>query len=165
MRLTWHEYFKNLCEAIALRSPDASTKVGCVIIGKDRTIRSTGYNGFISGAKDTIKEGQDPSCFERPYKYLVTIHAEQNAIASAAKRGIALDNCELYVSEFPCSDCTKLIIQAGIKKICVCNKPSLEFSERWKEHIKASYDLLSCSNCELIFTEDGEDNVGQKTPK
>ena len=82
--------------------------VGALIL-KDGRIISTGYNGHIPKAKHKkmVVNGHDIS----------TIHAEQNCLMHCAKHGISTNNCEMFVTHFPCQHCTKLAIMAGIKKI------------------------------------------------
>ena len=75
----WNSRFMDLARLVAGWSKDTSTKVGCVIIGPDKEIRSTGYNGFPRGVDDTIPAGH-----ERPAKYDFTEHAERNAIYNAS---------------------------------------------------------------------------------
>lgn len=97
----------------AQKSKDLSTKVGCVIVGHSSEIVSTGYNGIPRGVKDA------PERMGRPQKYLWTSHAEENAIAHAARVGVSLLGCALYVTHTPCSRCARLLIQAGISRIFV----------------------------------------------
>jgi len=108
----WDLRFLDLASLIATWSKDRSTKVGAVIVGPHREIRSTGYNGF----PPRVDDDQD-SRHERPTKYLFTSHAEENAIAFAALNGVALQGCTMYSSMFPCATCARLIIRAGIKRI------------------------------------------------
>jgi dCMP deaminase len=113
------EFFINVLKHLALESKCVSRQVGCLIVRDDRII-STGYNGTISGAANcnTIFS---PSEFDRDehhvWSLLNEIHAEQNAIAVAAKHGISLNNCICYTSMQPCNTCLLLLAQAGIKEI------------------------------------------------
>lgn len=121
-RPSWDEYFLNICEAVSLRSHDQNTKVGCVIVDERHRIVSTGYNGFPCGVDDSILPSdriktlqvETETGMEDVTKYDVITHAEANAIASSRN---SLVNCTLYVNLFPCNDCAKLIITAGIKKV------------------------------------------------
>lgn len=110
--MTWDEYFSKLAETVALKSKD-STKVGCVIVGPNHEIRSTGWNGFSRGVKETAER------MERPAKYDWTIHAEANAVANAARAGISLDCCTAYVTHFCCSSCSDMLIQSGVSVVVV----------------------------------------------
>lgn len=107
----WNGRFLSLAEHIALWSKDPSTKVGCVIIGPDMEVRSTGYNGLPRGVQDL------PERMERPAKYLWTSHAEENAVAQAARIGVSLEGCLAYVTHCPCSRCARSLIQAGVAQV------------------------------------------------
>ena len=121
-RPSWDEYFLNICEAVSLRSHDENTKVGCVITDERHRIVSTGYNGFPCGVDDYILPSNRVDTIiidtengkEEVTKYDVITHAEANAIASSK---FSLVGCTMYVNLFPCNDCAKLIITAGIKKV------------------------------------------------
>lgn len=122
---SWDETFLGLAERFAKRSKDPSTKVGCVIVGPDREVRSMGYNGLPRGVEDTADR------MERPAKYLWTSHAEENAVAQAARIGVSLKGCTAYVTHTPCARCARILIQAGISTI-ICgdgatNMPKEEF--------------------------------------
>lgn len=95
-------------------SKDTSTKVGAVLVGDDKEILLTAFNGPPIGVDDS-----DPTIFERPRKYLFVSHAEQNIIAFAARNGITTKGKTLFVTHAPCDNCTKSIIQAGIKRIYI----------------------------------------------
>lgn len=96
----------------ATRSKDRSTKVGCVIVGPDNDIRSTGYNSFPRGIDDANELRH-----ERPEKYKWTEHAERNAIYSAARTGTPLNGCRAFLPWFPCMDCARALVQAGIVEV------------------------------------------------
>lgn len=108
----WTEYFFNLIGPIKSKSKDPNTKVGCIIVGPDNEIRSTGYNSFPRGIIDTY-----PDRKERPEKYLWIEHSERNAIYNAARVGVPLKGCTIYMEGIPCMDCARAIIQAGIIRI------------------------------------------------
>jgi len=114
--MNWDDYFFELAKVVSTKSKD-TTKVGCVIVGPDKEIRSTGWNGFARGVDD------DPDLFsyrmERPAKYDWTIHAEANAICNAARTGVSLKDCIAYVTHTPCKNCAGLLIQAGIMCVMV----------------------------------------------
>jgi dCMP deaminase len=129
-RPTKDEYLMDMAVAAAARSSDRSTQVGCVITGKDGEIRTTGYNGFPRKVKH---EGSGVEHrHERPLKYKFSCHAEENAVAQAARSGVSLLGCTAYVTHAPCAACTRMFIQAGIRRI-VTNEPTAEFLERWEE--------------------------------
>lgn len=108
--MTFDDYFQSLALAVSSKSKD-TTKVGCVIVGVDNEILSTGWNGFPRGvAQCKLRE-------ERPAKYDWTIHAECNAIANAARSGVSLKGSTAYVTHCPCKGCAGMLIQAGIKRV------------------------------------------------
>jgi dCMP deaminase len=118
--MNWDAYFMGFARHAATRSKDRSTKVGCVIVGPDNEVRSTGYNSFPRGINDTAEERH-----QRPAKYKWTEHAERNAIYSAARVGVPLDKCRMFLPWFPCMDCARAIVQAGISEL-VCHVPNLD---------------------------------------
>lgn len=112
-RKSWNEYFMQIAEIVATRSTCDRAEVGCLIVNDDNRIVSTGYNGSISGnphCDDVGHTMRDGHC-------IATIHAEMNALLYCAKEGISVNECKIYVTHFPCLNCTKALIQAGIKKI------------------------------------------------
>lgn len=111
-RVDWNEYFMNIAEQVATRSTCDRKHIGAVIV-RERTILSTGYNGSIKGAPHCDEIGHDMDnghCVR-------TVHAEANAVAQAAKHGVAIDNSEIYITASPCLTCFKLIANAGIKVV------------------------------------------------
>jgi dCMP deaminase len=111
-RIEWHEYFMMIAEQVATRSTCDRKHIGAVIV-RDRTILSTGYNGSLRGAAHCDDVGHDIDnghCVR-------TVHAEANAIAQAAKIGVAINDSELYVTASPCLACFKLVVNCGIKVI------------------------------------------------
>ena len=121
--LCWEDTFCLMSKLIALRSKDPDTKVGSVIVNDQNIVVGLGYNGFPRGCDDqlfpwTRKDGINPtdtmedSMLRSKYTYVV--HAEVNAILNS--NGSTKD-CTLYCTLFPCNECAKIIIQAGIKRI------------------------------------------------
>lgn len=113
MTMSWHEYFMGFAQHAASKSKDPSTQVGAVAVGPDGEIRATGYNGLPRGVEDR------PERMERPAKYLWTSHAEENLVAHAARVGVSLKGCTVYVTHYPCSRCARSLIQAGVAQIHV----------------------------------------------
>lgn len=99
---------------VAARSKDPNTKTGCIIVGPDHEIRTTGYNSFPRGIVDNV-----PMRLERPEKYFWIEHAERNAIYNAARVGVPLLDCTLYLNWLCCMDCARAIIQVGITHVVV----------------------------------------------
>jgi len=111
--ISWDEYFMGVALLSAKRSKDPNTQVGACIINEDKRIIGTGYNGFPTGiSDDEFPWDKTSRLIDSKYPYVV--HAEVNAILNAVT---STKNATLYVTLFPCSDCTKLIIQSGIKEI------------------------------------------------
>lgn len=97
---------------VAEKSKDKHTKVGCVIVGPDNEIRSTGYNSFVRGLDDN-----DTSRLERPEKYYWIEHAERNAIYNAARIGVSVKGCKIYIPSLPCVECARAIVSSGIVEV------------------------------------------------
>lgn len=157
----WTEFFFELCGVIAKKSKDPSTKVGCVIVNSGHSIVSTGYNGFPIGVNDDLIDTSDINSpikmsprYERPQKYFWTAHAEENAIALAARNGVSLNGTILYVNRMmPCTRCTRLIIQSGIKKVYVLQDAPQETVDRWKEENDISEIMFDEAGVELVILE------------
>lgn len=111
MKHSWQKYFLELAEQVATRSKDPSTKVGCVIATEDKVVVATGYNGI---PRDVLDK---PERMERPAKYLWTSHAEENAVAMAARVGSRLRGGHAFVTHMPCCRCARMLIQAGISTV------------------------------------------------
>jgi len=111
-RLSWEEYFSKIVSVVAERSPCNRLQVGCLLV-KDNRIISQGYNGFLAGCphESVIRDDHEKA----------TVHAEQNAITDCAKRGVSADGCTAYITHYPCLDCGKLLLAAGISKIKYLN--------------------------------------------
>lgn len=113
--ISWDEYFMGVALLSGMRSKDPNTQVGCCIVSQDNKILSMGYNGLPTGCSDDnfpwTREGDDPL----ETKYFYTVHSELNAILNY--RGGSLEGAKLYVSLFPCNECAKAIIQAGIRTV------------------------------------------------
>lgn len=110
----WDDYFMGVSLLAADRSKDPSTQVGACIVSDDNRILSTGYNGFPQGCSDDdFPWNRDESKGETKYNFVV--HAELNAILNAG--GKSLVGSRIFVSLFPCHECAKAIIQAGVKEV------------------------------------------------
>ena len=104
--------FIPIVQMIATLSKDPRTKVGAAILDSNRRIRAVGYNGFPRGVHDDAERYND-----RALKHTLVAHAEANAVANAAAVGTPLEGCSMIVTKFPCHECAKLIINAGIKLV------------------------------------------------
>ena len=112
--ISWDEYFMGIALLSGMRSKDPNTQVGACIVSEDNKILSMGYNGFPKGCSDDEfpwdREGETLQT-----KYPFVTHSELNAILNY--RGGSLEGTKLYVSLFPCNECAKAIIQAGIRAV------------------------------------------------
>jgi len=124
-RPSWDEYFMEVCEAISKRATCERGRSGCVI-AKDKQLLVTGYVGAPADLPHCDDVGhqfkkmlhEDGSITTHCVR---TVHAEQNAICQAAKRGISIDGATLYCRMTPCRTCAMLIINCGIKRV-VCQR-------------------------------------------
>ena len=120
-RPSWDEYFMEVCEAISKRATCERGKSGCVI-AKDRQLLVTGYVGAPAGLPHCDDAGhQFKKMLHEDGRETIhcvrTVHAEQNAVCQAAKRGISIDGATLYCRMTPCRTCAMLIINCGIKRV------------------------------------------------
>ncbi len=112
--ITWDEYFMGVAILSAMRSKDPNTQVGACIVDPDKKIVGVGYNGFPKGCSDDLLPwSREGSYLETKYPYIC--HAELNAILNSLNRD--LKGCVMYVALFPCNECAKAIIQAGIREV------------------------------------------------
>ncbi|MBR2257559.1 MAG: dCMP deaminase family protein [Blautia sp.] len=112
--LSWDEYFMGVALLSGMRSKDPNSQVGCCIVSQDNKILSMGYNGFPTGCSDDeFPWEREGAPMETKYYYVT--HSELNAILNY--RGGSLEGAKLYVSLFPCNECAKAIIQAGIRTV------------------------------------------------
>ena len=147
--ISWDEYFMSVALLASMRSKDPNTQVGACIVGEDKRIISTGYNGFPCGCSDDEfpwdREGEET-------KYPYVVHAELNAILNAGGRNIS--GSKLYVALFPCNECAKAIIQAGIKTV-------VYLSDKYDgtPSVLASKRMLRAAGVELVKFEPETDKI------
>jgi dCMP deaminase len=111
-RPSWDEYFMATAVLMSSRSNCERLHVGCVIVtggARKNRIVAAGYNGFLPGTPHVsrVRDGHEQA----------TVHAEQNAVADAARRGSSVEGCIAYVTHFPCVNCAKILASAGIAEI------------------------------------------------
>ena len=112
--ISWDEYFMGIALLSAQRSKDAGTQVGACIVSQDNKILTVGYNGMPRGCHDDdMPWGRDGGMLES--KYAFVCHAELNAILNNA--GASLKGAKCYTTLFPCNECAKALIQAGISEV------------------------------------------------
>ena len=111
----WDQYFMGLAFLACERSKDPATQTGAVVVDKDNQILSVGYNGFPTGCSDEQFPWKDNEHDVLKNKHYYVVHSELNAILNA--KGRDLHGAKIYVTLFPCNECAKAIIQAGIKTV------------------------------------------------
>ena len=139
MTLTkWDARYLELARVVAGWSEDRDRKVGCVITGPDNELRSVGYNGLPRSVDAAV-----PSRLMRDggEKYKWVEHAERNAIFAAAKTGIPLSGCTMYLTWFPCEECARAIVQVGISRLVARNVD--EGDPTWGARLKTAYEMLN----------------------
>ena len=111
-RPSWDEYYKEIIEITAKRSPCKRLHVGCVLI-KDNRIIAQGYNGYLPGCphEQMLRDGHE----------IGTVHAEQNAVSFCAKYGVKSEGSTAYITHYPCINCMKILCASGIKTIKYIN--------------------------------------------
>jgi len=130
----WHERFMSLAEEVSKWSKDPSTQVGCILV-KDRRVISTGFNGLPRGISDSLDR-----LTNREIKYEMTVHAEVNAVTTAALHGVSTDGCDVYITFQPCSRCAAVLINAGVRSIFV--KSNKDVPSRWLENFILGAKML-----------------------
>jgi dCMP deaminase len=131
----WHVRFLRLAEEVSTWSKDPSTVVGCVLV-KNRRVVSTGYNGFPKDLSDSFDR-----LIDREQKYEMTVHAEVNAVTTAALHGVSTENCTAYVTFSPCSRCAAVLINAGITSVYVSGGSIIP--DRWLENFILASKMLA----------------------
>lgn len=148
--MKWQQRFMQMAFMVAGWSKDPSTQVGAVITEGNRII-SMGFNGFPEGVADNEKP--------RQIKYLMTIHAEENAILHADRK---LDDCSIFVTHFPCPNCCAKIIQKKISTIYV-PKQTEDYLSRWGDKTKVSMEMIEEVGINVIKV-DGEFAIPEQHP-
>jgi len=144
LRPDWDSYFLEFTKAIGKRATCDRGKSGALIVDQDRQIVSSGYVGSPTGMPHCDDIGH---VFSSDSKHCIaTVHAEQNAIAQAAKRGVSTNKCTIYCTMTPCFECAKLIIQSGITRVyCEYDYHASELSK----------DLFKTTDVELVIKNKG----------
>jgi|SRR3989344_2847624 len=155
-RPSWDEYFIGMADYVGSRGTCDRGKSGCVI-ARDKRVVSTGYVGSPPGLPHCDEVGHEMHTIvnedgAKSQHCIRTAHAEQNAIAQAARFGISLDGSTLYCKMTPCYNCAKSIITAGIKRIVTKN--DYHASKRSKEIFKKAGVKLEIINKKIEFYKD-----------
>ena len=157
--IEWGEYFMAVAMLSSRRSKDPSTQVGACIVNNEKRIVGIGYNGMPMGCSDDElpwgKSNEDWLQTKYPY----VCHAELNAIMN--KNSAEVKNCTMYTVLFPCNECAKLIIQAGIRKIVFLSDKNAH-----KKEYEASRKMLEMAgiSCEMFKTERSEIKLSFNMP-
>lgn len=142
----WHHRFMEVAHLVASWSKDPNTHSGAVVVGPDREIRATGYNGPVRGVDDN-----KPSRHERPVKYEFYEHAERNCVYNACLTGTSLKGCVIYITLFPCTDCARAIIQTGIKTVVTYTINEETTAPIWHDKFKYTTEMFEEAGVELIL--------------
>ena len=143
----WNRRFMEVAFLVATWSKDTSTKTGAVIVGPDKEIRATGYNGPVRGVNDDL-----PERYERPVKYDFFEHAERNALYNACLTGVSVKGCTMFATHTPCVDCARAIIQSGIKTV-ITNKLVIDANtpqNTWRDKLSHSAEMFKEAGVEYI---------------
>jgi dCMP deaminase len=130
---SWDVRLLDLAADVAEMSKDPSTRVGALVVDDLNNVRILGFNGFPREMVD------DDRLHDRELKYKLVVHAEMNALCTAARVGMPLDGCRLYVTFPPCSNCAKHIVQMGIGIVVF---PDREIPERWQDDVTLSMAIF-----------------------
>lgn len=152
--ISWDEYFMGVALLSAQRSKDPNSQVGCCIVSRNNKILSMGYNGLPMGCSDDEFPWGRENADSDPYnaKYMYVTHSEMNAILNF--RGGTLEGSRLYVTLFPCNECTKAIIQSGIKTVIYyddkyADTPSVKASKRMMDAAGVEYRKYGSTGREI----------------
>lgn len=134
-KISWDDYFMTMVYLVSTRSMDEHTKVGSVIVNDLNVVMSVGYNSFVRGINDGVPERQ-----ERPEKYFWFEHAERNAIYNAGRN---LRGSRMYTNGVPCMDCSRGIVQVGIKEVIVDKTWNEDNRSKWQEHARRTLEMFN----------------------
>lgn len=141
MRPDWDEYFLELTDVVKKRSTCLRRQVGAIIV-KDNHILSTGYNGVPTKIRHCSEVGCLREQLKVPsgerHELCRGLHAEQNAIIQAAHHGVSINGSTIYTNTKPCSICTKMIINAGIKRIVY----QIDYTDKLADELLAETDIV-----------------------
>ena len=144
-RISWEEYYMQMAILVSKRSSCLRRQVGSVLV-KDNRVISTGYNGSPSGITNCYERGY---CIREKAEQGMNLdmcyaqHSEMNCISVCAKQGISCEGATLYVTLSPCFECAKMIIQAGIKRVC--------YGEKYRD--LSGIDFLIKNNIEVEYIQ------------
>jgi len=145
--MTWEKRWMDVADLVASWSKDRSRKTGAVIVDDRQVVIAVGWNGFPRGIDDNVEQRH-----ERPAKYQWTEHAERNAIFNAAAKGISTRGTTMYLTWYPCADCARSVIQAGISYL-VSVEPDWN-DPKWGQDFVMVKDMLSEAGVNVRFVTD-----------
>ncbi len=155
-RPSWDEYFMKITRLVAERSTCLRRRVGALIV-KDKRIISTGYNGAPKGLAHCLQIGCLREKMKIPsgerHELCRGAHAEQNAIIQAAGSGADMNDATMYCTDSPCSTCTKMIINAGIKRLVLGDRYPDELGEEMIREAGIETIYLSATDPEKEMPE------------
>ena len=131
-RLDWESYFMHMARITALRSKDPRTKVGAVLVSKEWHVLGTGYNGFPPGFPDW------PELWTPEHKYDYVVHAEANCLLHSTAGLRSGSGLRLFTTLYPCKECAKLVLTAGIEELYYLDKYECPIADRLLNHSKSS---------------------------
>jgi dCMP deaminase len=140
----WDRRFMQLCDVVGSWSEDKSRQVGSVIVGPANEVRAFGFNGLPRGIRSDVSERHSREAGEKYYWFE---HAERNAIFNAARVGVRTEGCSIYSNLFPCSDCTRAIIQSGIVRLNSYAAP--EQDETFTRSYQVAREMLAEAGVEV----------------
>lgn len=152
--INWDQYFMGIAMLSSMRSKDPNTCVGACIVDQENRIRSVGYNGMPRGCSDDDFPWERDGESNLDTKYMFVCHAELNALLNYM--GSDVKGSKIYVTLFPCNECTKAIIQAGITEVIYLDNKyegtdTVTASKMLMSAAKIKYRAYTPSNLNINF--------------
>ncbi|KAM8938710.1 deoxycytidylate deaminase [Pelodytes ibericus] len=166
--LEWREYFMAVAFLAAQRSKDPSSQVGACIVNSENKIVGIGYNGMPNGCHDDLLPWARTAPNKLDTKYPYVCHAELNAIMN--KNSADVKGCVMFVALFPCNECAKLIIQAGIKEVVFMSdkyhdSPEMQASRHMLDLSGIKYTKFVPKHRRIVIDFDSINSSGSQSPK
>ena len=153
-RPSWDEYFMDITRLVARRSTCMRRQVGAILV-KDKNILATGYNGTPTGITHCSVTGCLRDQLKVPsgerHELCRGLHAEQNAIIQAARHGVNIDNATLFCTNSPCIICTKMLINAGIRRVIYLEG----YADQLSHEMLAEAGIDTCAYADLPARDTG----------
>ena len=145
-RPNWDEYFLKLAMLASERATCPRMHCGCVLV-KDKNVIATGYNGSIPGDEHC----DDAGCLIVDNHCVRTVHAEMNALIQAARRGHAVEGASAYITNMPCTTCSKSLITAGVKRIVIFSDYHDTMAEQFFAKAKVAIDRIAVPDKDIHY--------------